>query len=377
MTVSAGKNEWLTIPELIHAARELMDPVVWDYSAGGSDDEVTLRRNRADFATYAFNPRVLRGVGIPDVSGTLLGHSLRIPVIFAPVGSIAQFHPDGALASARAATRAGTASSVSTLASPSLERIRSESGCPLIFQLYIYGDRNWVTRLVRRAEAADYSAICLTVDVAAYGRRERDIHHRFFPRETVERPNLQISGEASAPALSDEHNSSFTWNDLAWLREITDLPIMVKGIMGPEDADLAVLHGADVVYVSNHGGRQLDHAPSTIEVLPSVVQAVGGRAQIVVDSGFVRGSDVVKALALGANAVAIGKLMAWALAAGGDDGLVRATELLAAEMTSVMANLGARNLDELSSDLLRRVPMAQTPSPTCLTCGNSPLDGRR
>lgn len=371
MTHLGGNHEWLTIPELVGAARKAMDPVVWDYSAGGSDDEVTLRRNRRDFETYAFNARVLTGVGVPDITGSLLGHKLQIPVIFAPVGSIAQFHPDGALASARAASRAGTASTVATLASPSLETVRSGSKCPLVFQLYMYGAREWVSRLVHRAEDAGYSALCVTVDVAAYGRRERDIHNRFFPRESIERPNLQTPGGSYAPSLSDKFNSTFTWNELAWLREITDLPIMLKGIMSATDADLAVAHGVDVVYVSNHGGRQLNHAPSTIDVLPEVVESVRHRAQIVVDSGFMRGSDVVKALALGADAVAIGKLMAWALAAGGEDGLVCATELLAAEMKTVMANLGARDLGELSASMLRRVAATQTPVSACLRCNNS------
>jgi isopentenyl diphosphate isomerase/L-lactate dehydrogenase-like FMN-dependent dehydrogenase len=357
-------HEWLTIPEIVQSARDSLTGRVWDYSAGGADDEVTLRRNRSGFGTFAFNPRVLTGVGTPDVSSKLLGHGLRLPLLFAPVGSIKRFDPDGALACARVATRAGIAAFVGTLASPSLEEVRAGSNCPLFFQLYMYGDREWVAALVRRAESAGYSAICVTVDTAAYGRRERDLHHRFFPRSTIEQPNIGAKLAFSNPVLNDDFNSRLTWSDIAWLRQATDLPLMVKGITSAADAEQAVETGVDVVYVSNHGGRQLDHMPSTIEVLSEVVAAVQRRAQIVVDSGFMRGSDVVKAIALGADAVAIGKLMVWALAAGGDEGLARATELIETEMKVVMANLGAKRLDDLSPEMLRRiVPSQQVPWP--------------
>lgn len=364
MAEAAEAQEWLTIPQIVQAAHASLDPVVWDYSAGGADDEVTLRRNRLAFETFAFNSRVLTGVGTPDVSGKVLGHDLRIPVLFAPVGSIARFDPDGALACARAATQAQVASFVGCLSSPSLEEVRSGSDCPLFFQMYMYGDREWATALVRRAETAGYSAICVTVDTAAYGRRERDLHHRFFPRETIEKPNIGTRLNFSDPASSDDYNARFAWSDLAWLREITDLPIMLKGITSAADAELAVEHGIDVVYVSNHGGRQLDHAPSTIEVLPEIVEAVRGRAQILIDSGFMRGSDVVKAIALGADAVVIGKLMAWSLAAGGDEALARTIDLLETEMKVIMGNVGVKRLDDLLPDMLRRVaPSQQTPWP--------------
>jgi len=353
------EHEWLTIPEIVKSAHDKLDKSVWDYSAGGADDEVTLRRNRLAFETYAFNTRVLTGVGTPQVTTTLLGNALRIPVLFAPIGSIARFHPDGALACARAATSAGVAAFVGCLSAPSLEEVRLGTSCPLFFQLYMYGDRNWAAALIRRAEDAGYAAICVTVDTAAYGRRERDLHNRFFPRQTVEKPNLESGLVFSGPCASDDFNARFSWSDLEWLREITDLPIMLKGITSAHDAQLAVDCGIDTVYVSNHGGRQLDHAPSTIEVLSEVVGAVRGRAQILVDSGFMRGSDVVKAIALGADAVVIGKLMAWSLAAGGPDALVRAVELLETEMRIVMGNVGARRLSDLNTDTLRRVAPTQ------------------
>jgi isopentenyl diphosphate isomerase/L-lactate dehydrogenase-like FMN-dependent dehydrogenase len=326
---------------------------VWDYSCGGADSETTLRRNRSAFDRVAFRPRVLKGLGKPDSSTTFLGHRLALPVMLAPVGSIARFHSDGALACARVAERVGSASFVGTLSSPSLKEVKAGAGCPLIFQLYVYGDRQWTEQLVRRVERAGYSAICLTVDLAAYGRRERDLHNRFFPRESIERPNLGASYEAASRVVRDEYNAGFSWEDLAWLREITKLPLILKGVMSPEDAELAVEHGVDVVYVSNHGGRQLDHAPAAIEVLPEISGAVKDRAEVVVDSGFMRGTDVVKALAMGANAVAIGKLMVWGLAAYGEEGLERTLELLKTEIGTTMANVGAGCVSDLGHESLR------------------------
>ena len=356
--------DWLTIPEIVRSAHASLDSDVWNYSAGGADDEVTLRRNRLAFETYAFNTRVLTGVGTPDVTTSFLGHDLRIHVLFAPIGSIARFDSDGALACARAATNAGVASFVGCLSAPSLEEVRAGSDCPLFFQMYMYGNRDWVIALVRRAEEAGYSAICVTVDTAAYGRRERDLHNRFFPRETIEKPNIGTGLNFSGPESSDSYNARFSWSDLTWLREITDLPIMLKGITSAADAALAVENGIDVVYVSNHGGRQLDHAPATIDVLAEVVDAVQDRARVLVDSGFMRGSDVVKAIALGADAVVIGKLTAWSLAAGGDEALARTITLLETEMRVIMGNVGAKRLKDLTPGALRRVaPTQHTPWP--------------
>ena len=357
-------DELLTIPEIIAAARAKLSPQVWDYSCGGADSETTLQRNRLAFDHLTFMPRVLRGVGKPDISTSFLGYRLSSPVMLAPVGSIARFHPNGALACARAAERAGTASFVGTLASPSLEEVVAGANCPLIFQLYVYGDRRWLERLVRRVEDAGYSAICLTVDLAAYGRRERDLHNRFFPRESIERPNLGTAYEAAGLVVGDEYNAFFSWEDLVWLRGLTELPLILKGILSPEDARLAVEHGVDAVYVSNHGGRQLDHAPSAIEVLPEIVEAAGEETEVVADSGFMRGTDVVKALAMGARVVAIGKLMIWGLAAGGEEGLLRTLELLETEITTTMANVGAGRVDDLDTRSLRRsLPSHLTPWP--------------
>jgi isopentenyl diphosphate isomerase/L-lactate dehydrogenase-like FMN-dependent dehydrogenase len=354
-----ASDTFLTIPEVVDAARRRLPPHVWDFSVGGSESETTLRRNRAAFESVAFRPRVLRDVSSVDLATTFLGHPLALPVMVARVGSIMQFDPDGALAVARAADRAGTASFVAGVSSPSLEEVRAGSMGPLVFQLYVRGDRDWLARLVRRVENAGYAALCLTLDSAVYGRRERDLHNRFFPREGKSRPNVEEppTGPAARPAA--EYQAALTWEDVDWLVGASRLPLVLKGIVTPDDATLAVEHGAAVVHVSNHGGRQLDHAPATIEVLPEIVAAVAGRAEVIVDSGFMRGSDVIKALCLGARAVLVGKLMAWGLAAGGVDGLVRTLEILRSEIGVTMAQLGARSVAELGPDLVR--PSAPPP----------------
>ncbi|WP_375000849.1 alpha-hydroxy acid oxidase [Aeromicrobium sp. CTD01-1L150] len=357
-----GPADVLTIPEVVHQARRTLTEEAWHYSCGGAESETTLRRNRTAFSELALLPRVLAGAGKPDTSSTFLGRQLDLPVLLAPVGSITTFHPDGALACARVASGAGTGAFVGTLSHPSLEAVRNGSDAPLYFQLYIYGDRDWMQQLVDRVEAAGYDAICVTVDVAAYGRRERDLHNRYFPRRSLERPNLGGCSDVPQMVESDAYNAALTWDDLAWLRSRTRLPLIVKGIMVGEDAAIAVEHGIDVVYVSNHGGRQLDHTLGSIDALPDVVAAVDGRADVVLDSGIMRGSDVVKALALGASAVAIGKLMAWGLAAGGEAGLLKVMQLLTTELVTTLTNLGVGSVEQLHPGLVRRVSPAAASS---------------
>ena len=360
----SSTDEWLTIPEIVRAARAHLPTNIWDYSCGGAESETTLRRNRSSFDSIAFRTRILRGAARPDTSTTFLGFQLSLPVMLAPVGSIIHFDPDVALACARAAEAAGTGTFVGTLSSPSMEEVRAGAQGPLFFQLYVRGGRDWIEAMVRRAERAGYSAICLTADSGAYGRRERDLHNRFFPRERAGRPNLEGLPAGSDGRAREDYQATLTWEDLAWLRSITRLPLILKGVSTPEDAKLAVEHGVDVIYVSNHGGRQLDHGPATIEVLPEVVRAVRGWADVIVDSGFIRGTDVVKALALGARAVCIGKLMTWGLAAGGERGLQRAIELLRTEMAIVMTNVGVRSVADIDGSCVRpSVPPAPDPWP--------------
>jgi glycolate oxidase len=337
-----------TITSIIEAAHRNLPRELWDYLSGGAESEVTLHRNRAAFDRIAFRPRLMRGVEDRDTSTSFLGRHLDLPVMLAPVGSIARYHPDGALACARVAHRMGTIAFVSCMAAPALEEIRAATDAPLVLQLYMRGGRAGAEAEVRRAEAVGCVGVCLTADLAAPGHRERNLVNEFGgPRG---------AGPAGNPAnprgLNDLFlsNEALTWDDFGALRECTKLPFMVKGITCAEDARLAVEHGADVVYVSNHGGRQVDHVRAAIDALPEVVRAVNGRAEVIVDSGFVRGADVLKAIACGARAVLIGKLMGWGLGAAGEAGLERALELLNEEIFDLMAHLGVRRLEELGPD---------------------------
>jgi len=361
----ARKDEFLTIPEIVHAAKAKLPSQAWDYSFGGADTETTLRRNRTAFEYVALNPRVLRGARNPDTSTTFLGHPLALPVMLAPVGGPQNYDPDGALACARAADQAGTLAFIGTLSAPSMEEVKAGSTGPHMFQMYVRGDRTWMEALVRRVERAGYSGLCLTVDSGAYGRRERDIQKRYFRSEGRGQPNLE--GLPGGDPTSRDNQAALTWEDVDWLRETTSLPLMLKGILNPEDAALAVQHGVQVVYVSNHGGRQLDHVPATMDVLPEIVAAVNGRAEVLIDSGFMRGTDVVKAIALGARAVLIGKLMTWGLGAGGQEGLERVLELLKTEMRVVMTNIGAASIDQIGPVCVRQsYPPREAPWPVSI-----------
>jgi 4-hydroxymandelate oxidase len=342
-----------TISEIIRAARNRLPQGLWDHAAGGVGTETTLRRNRQAMETVAFRPRLLRGVGTPDIRTTFLGHQLESPVMLAPVGTIAQFSQNGSLGPAHVAKKRGTIFCCGVMTSPDLTEVGAAAPGHLMLQLYIRGDRSWLQETVQKAEAAGFLAICVTADSIGGGTRDRDQHNRFHA--DVPHPNLPPDGGHGL-----EHQLDFTWEDFAWLRSVTKLPTMVKGITSTDDARAAVEYGVSAVYVSNHGGRALDHLPSSIEVLPEIVDAVAGRAEIIVDSGFLRGTDVVKAIAYGAKAVLVGKLQAWSLAAAGEAGLDRALALLDAEIRETLQLVGAKSLSEVSPANLRpAVPTRQ------------------
>ena len=343
-----------TLSEIPELAQQRLAKEVWDYSSAGGGTEATVRRNRAALDAITFRPRVLRGVVERVTTTTFLGTELALPVMPAPVGGVSLFDDGGALSSARAAHACGTASFVSTQSSPALEEVAGGSDGPLYFQLYVEGNRDWVRRMVGRAENAGYRGLCITVDTPVHPPRERDTLNAFVPQEQrPSRPNT--AGDASLGSSKERarNRAGITWPDIAWLKTVTSLPLMVKGIMDGEDAALAVEHGVDVVYVSNHGGRQLDFSPATIEVLPEVVTTVAGRVPILIDGGFTRGTDVVKALALGADAVLIGKLQCWALGAGGQLGLEQTLRLLADEISTSLAMLGVGDVRDLDRSVLR------------------------
>jgi len=330
---------FVSLQEIVYTARRNLPRALWDHLSGGSDSETTLARNRQALDSLALRQRVLVDVREIDITTTLLGRKLASPVFLAPVGGFVGFaHPEGARNVARAAVAHGTTAFISTAAKPGLEAAAEAVKEPLIFQLYVRADRKWVEDILDRAKAAGYRALCVCVDRNYYGRRERDIISRANVREGFGDPKYQMG---------------LKWDDMIWMKQRMGAPLILKGIATAEDARLAVEHGADVVYVSNHGGRQLDHAQGTIEVLPEVVDAVGGRAEILFDGGILRGTDVVKALALGARAVGVGKLLGWALGAAGEAGLKRMLELMDVEIRTALGLMGVTSLDQLNPSWVR------------------------
>jgi glycolate oxidase len=323
---------------VIVQARRNLSQNVWDYLTGGAESETTMCRNRFGLDSLGFRPRVLVDVSHIDASTTFLGHKLRIPVMLAPIGSLQIITPEGAVAVAKAAHEFGTLNFVSSVTQPSLEETAAATPHSKIFQLYVQGDMKWVEALIARVKNTGYQALCLTVDTAYYGRRERQMMDRWLP------PSRRMAGY--------EHRAALTWETMDAIREMAGLPFILKGVATAEDAALAVQHGVSAVYISNHGGRQLDHGRGTIEMLPEIAAAVAGKAEIVMDGGVTRGSDVLKALALGAKAVAIGKLQGWGLGAAGQEGLVRVLELLESEILTSMGLLGVSRIDQLKPEHL-------------------------
>ncbi|MEX2455504.1 MAG: alpha-hydroxy acid oxidase [Rhodospirillaceae bacterium] len=334
---------YATMHEIIVAARNSVTRSVWNYITGAAETETTLRRNRHCLDCLALRPRILRDVRNIDTSTRFLGHPLRIPCLLAPIGSLQTVTPEGGLAVARAAAEFGVVNFVSTVTEPSLEEISKATGSPQIFQIYIRGDEAWVDALIDRARNAGYAAIALTVDSAYYGRRERQLITGWRP------PSIQRYDE-SARALQ----AGLTWEWTDRMRERAGLPFILKGIQTAEDAEIALRHGVAALYVSNHGGRQMDHGDATIEILKEVVEAAKGTGvEIVVDGGVERGTDVLKALALGATAVGLGRYQGWALAAGGQKTLVRALEIMEAEIRNTMGLVGVASIGELHPGFVR------------------------
>jgi glycolate oxidase len=327
--------DFVTNQEIISAARRNLTQDVWDYLSGGAESETTMRRNRLGFDTLALRPRVCVDVSKIDPSTTFLGQKLRIPVMMAPIGSLQSITPEGGVAVAKAAAEFGTMNFVSSVTQPSLEEIAASTRHPKIFQLYIRGGLDWCKEIVDRVLKAGYMALCLTVDTAHYSRRERQMMNRWLP------PSKRVETQRIYQAM-------VTWDLLAAIKKHAGLPFILKGVATAEDTKIAVDQGVDVIYVSNHGGRQLDHGRGTIDILPEVIEAAGGKADVVLDGGVTRGTDVLKALALGCKAVTIGKLQGWGLGAGGKDGLVRVLEILEEELTVDMGLLGVTRIDQVN-----------------------------
>jgi 4-hydroxymandelate oxidase len=340
----------LNLREYEALARERLPAMVWAYYAGGADDEITLVENSRAWERLRLRPRVLVDVARVELSTTVLGVPVSMPILSAPCACNNLAHPEGELAVARAVAAAGTIQVVSTLSTRSLEEIADTVAAPRWFQLYVYKDRSVTRSLVERAERAGYRALCLTVDAPRLGRREREIRNGFHlpPGQQLATLAPYAAGEltaaegASALARYVESlwDPSLDWSTIGWLREQTGLPIVVKGLVTAEDARLAVEHGVDAIVVSNHGGRQLDGAITGCEALPEVVAAVDGRIEVLVDGGIRRGTDVLKALALGARAVLVGRPYLWALAVAGEEGVGHLFELLREELRLAMTLAG-------------------------------------
>jgi isopentenyl diphosphate isomerase/L-lactate dehydrogenase-like FMN-dependent dehydrogenase len=343
-------SEFRTIHEIVKAARLKLNQTLWDYVIGGSVTETTLRRNRLAIDSRALRPKVLNDVSDVDTTGTILGQQLKMPVMLAPIGSLQNLVEGGGATAAIAAEEAGIMSMASSVCDPELEDIAAASSAPKIYQLYVRGDADWTDDRVQRTIDAGYKAFCLTVDSAVVSRRERDIAKGVSP---TSRP---IAGRGSMLA-----QKGLNWSDVARIKKNFDIPLVIKGINRVDDAIRAVDHGVDVVYISNHGGRQLDQGPGALDLLPDIVQAIKGQAEIIIDGGFYRGTDIVKAIALGANAVGIGRLEAWSLAAGGAPALVQCLHILHAEIYEVLSLCGVTSFAELDESFVETSQPAVSP----------------
>jgi isopentenyl diphosphate isomerase/L-lactate dehydrogenase-like FMN-dependent dehydrogenase len=345
--------EFLNLHELIARARVNLDQNCWDYIVGGTESETTLRRNRLALETIAFRPRVLRNVSRVDATAEHFGRRLRLPVVLAPVGSLESFNPEGAAPVARAAGAFGVAHMLSSVCEPGIEGLAETAPDALrLFQLYVRGDDAFVDDHFTRAIDHGCGAFCLTVDTALYSRRERDIAKRY-----VTAGRRRVAGR--------EHQAALDWHTVKRVKDRFKIPLAIKGIATAEDARIAVDHGVDWIYISNHGGRQLDHGRGSMEVLPEVVEAVGKRAKIIVDGSFCRGSDIVKAIATGADLVGIGRMQCYALAAAGQAGVMRLLELLEDEVQRCLGLLGVSSFAELDRSYLH--PAMPTTQPHVLS----------
>jgi isopentenyl diphosphate isomerase/L-lactate dehydrogenase-like FMN-dependent dehydrogenase len=350
LRLAASGPDFQVLHEIVAKARQNLNQNDWDYIVGGAESETTLRRNRLAIDSLAFRPRVLRDVSRIDATARFLGQPVRLPVMLAPIGGLESIAEGGAAAAARGAAEFGVPQMLSSVCKPGLEETAAAAQTIRVFQLYVRGDDAWVDDIVRRARDHGYCAFCLTVDVAMYSRRERDLLGRFIKPWRARAPE-------GAP-----FQSGLNWNHVKRFKDKhPDLPLIIKGIATAEDAELAVQHGVEVVYVSNHGGRQLDHGLGSTAVLPEVLKAVNGKAEVWVDGGYMRGTDVVKAIALGAKTVGLGRLACLGLAAGGVPGLVRALQLLEDEVRICLGLLGVTSYAELTPRHLASAPAVREP----------------
>lgn len=347
----------VSIDQIVALARERIDPGPHTWADAAAGQEVTATRNRQTLENLALVPQLLTDVGVVDTTSSFLGIPLSMPVMLAPVGAMSLYHKDGAMGSARAAADAGTSAMCGMLVSEPWEEVAATSPGRHFFQLYVCGDRGWLTQIIRRVEAAGFAGIIVTADTPVIGRRDRALTSGFrWSRENEDPYNLAQHG------FDMEFRKRVTWSDFEFICESASIPVALKGVLSAKDAASAEGAGAAGVYVSNHGGRALDHVVSTIEVLTDVVEAVSPNIDVVIDSGFMRGPDVCKALALGAKAVGLGRLQCWALGVGGQAGMTRTFEILREEIETSMANAGVARTADFGPEHVRWSMTTNEPS---------------
>ncbi len=349
LATATATADFQTLHEFVAKARQNLNQNAWDYIVGATETETTLRRNRLALDQIAFRPRVLCDVSRIDSTVERFGRRLRLPLLFAPVGALESFHEEAATAVVQAASAFGIAHMLSSVCEPGLEKVaQAAPDATRIFQLYVRGDEAWVDDFVARAIANKYVAFCLTVDTAIYSRRERDLAKRHI-----------VAGRRRATGR--EFQAALDWRTVKRIRQKFDIPLMLKGIATAEDARIALDHGVSWIYVSNHGGRQLDHGRGSMDVLPEIVDVVDGRAKVIVDGGMARGTDIVKAMAAGADLVGLGRMQCYALAAGGEAALVRMLELLEDEVQRCLGLLGVTRFADLNREHLHPAPSPTVP----------------
>ncbi len=373
----------VSVADLRSLAKRRLPGGVFDYIDGGAEDELTLASNVEAYRRVTFRPRVLRDVAEVDITSSLLGKPLALPLVLAPTGFTRIANPAGELGVARAAAKAGVPYTLSTLGTRSIEDVAAVSSGRLWFQVYVWRDRGLVAELVQRAARSGYEALCLTVDTAVFGRRERDVRRgftlppklgpstildgalhpgwtwRFLKSEPIMFANVTgraVGDGADAVALGDyvarQFDPALSWKDLEWLRGQWSGPIVIKGIQSVADAMIAADAGVEAVVISNHGGRQLDSAPAALDLLPEIADAIGHRTEIICDGGVRRGSDIVKALALGANAVMAGRAYLYALGAAGEPGVEHVLGMFSSDMKRTMALIGCTTIKEVNREFV-------------------------
>ena len=332
-------KEAQTLGQVVQLAKTNSKSESWNWLIGGAETESTLKRNRQSLDQLAFRPRVLRSVDNIDTTTQLFGKNSRLPIFLAPIGGLVQLNSMGSIAPAKAAKEFGVSCFVSSVSEPGMEPTIKQTGGNLIYQLYVRGDDTWVIDQLNRATDLGYSAFCITVDSAHYGRRERDKLSGYTP-------------PARRTPKGARYQAQLNWELIKKIKSKTKLPIILKGIATVEDALISIDHEIDIIYISNHGGRQLDFGLGTTEVLTEIINTTKDHCEIYVDGGFYRGTDILKAICLGATAIGLGRLYGYGMAADGVDGIIRVLEILEEEIINAMANLGVTTLSELNKDLI-------------------------